>query len=57
MSHFILKHYFLTEIERMGIEAAILKCNTEQEDTIFSLDDYEITELYNEYIKEALVVY
>lgn len=57
MSHFILKHYFLTEIERMGIEAVILKCNTEQENAIFSLDDYEITELYNEYIKEELVVY
>ncbi|WP_274856724.1 hypothetical protein [Bacillus methanolicus] len=52
----ILKHYFLSDIERFQKEKIVLdsmKSITEEE--VFVMDDRELLEIYNECVKEKLI--
>ncbi|MGM0878074.1 MAG: hypothetical protein ACQEWV_25995 [Bacillota bacterium] len=56
MSNLILKHYFLEEIERIRLEEALVKNNSENEEDILSLDDHSLIDLYNQNVKEQFIV-
>ncbi|AIE58845.1 hypothetical protein [Bacillus methanolicus] len=52
----VLKHYFLSEIERFQKERTVLSVmNDLTEEQVLAMDDRELLEIYNECIKEKLI--
>jgi hypothetical protein len=48
----VLKHYFLSEIERFQKERAVLRSINElTEEEVFAMDDRELLEIYNECVQ------
>jgi hypothetical protein len=52
MSNLKVKYYFLDEIERIKMEEALVKVNSENEEEILMLDDYSIKNLYKKRTNE-----
>ncbi|MCM3771400.1 MULTISPECIES: hypothetical protein [Priestia] len=56
MRPLILKHYFLTELERYRIESIILNHHLLTHEEILRLDDDEIMGVYHQGMKEDSII-